>query len=113
MERITNLTASVKQQMQLTLENNDTADFFLHYNARMQAWFFDFSYGEITAKNLKVCLHPNILRVFRKAIPFGISFMATNLVEPFQVTSFSSGACSMYLLNAEEVQQLEETIYNS
>lgn len=111
MEQVTNITSSVKQQMQLLLENNETADFFLHYNARMQAWYFDFTYNEISAKNLKVCLHPNILRQFRRLIPFGITFGASNSVEPFQVTSFSSGACNMYILNKEEVEEIEQTFY--
>ena len=112
MQQITNLTSSVKQQMQLILENNETADFYLHYNGRMEAWFFSFSYGNITVNNLKVCLHPNILRAFKNIIPFGISFASTNIVEPFQVTSFSSGACGMYLLDKEEVAEVEENIFN-
>jgi len=111
MQQVTNITSSVKQQMQLVLENNESADFSLHYNGRMQAWYFDFTYNDITAKNLKVCLHPNILRQFRKIIPFGIAFFANNLVEPFQETSFSSGACNMYILNKEEVAQVENDFY--
>lgn len=112
MQQITNLTSSVKQQMRLSLKNNETADFFLHYNARIQAWFFDFTYNDITAKNLKVCLHPNILRSFRRLIPFGISFWADNQVEPFQLTSFSSGACNMYILSEDEVAEVEEAVYD-
>lgn len=112
MQQITNLTSSVKQRMQLILENDETADFFLHFNGRMQAWYFDFTYNDITAKNLKVCLHPNILRQFRRLIPFGIAFAADNLVEPFQEASFSSGACNMYILSQDEVQEVEESFYN-
>lgn len=112
MEQVTNITSSVKQQMQLILEKGQTADFALHFNGRMQAWFFSFTYNDITAKDLKVCLHPNILRQFKKIIPFGISFASNNLVEPFQETSFSSGACNMYILNSEDVQEVEEQFFN-
>ena len=111
MEQVTNLTSSIKQQMELILPNDETCDFFLHYNGRMQAWYFSFTYKDITAANLKVCLHPNILRQFRRLIPFGIAFASNNLVEPFQEASFSSGACNMYILDTDEVQEVEEQFY--
>ena len=112
MQLIENITSAVKQKMTLLLENNEKAEFKLHYNGRMQAWFFSFTYKDISISNLKVCLHPNILRQFRNIIPFGISFVSNSLVEPFQDVSFSKGICEMYLLTQEEVIAIEEEIYS-
>ena len=113
MQRITSLTSYPNQQMQLVLDNNETADFNLYYNGRVQGWFFNLEYKDLIIKGTKVVLHPNILRQFRNNIPFGIRFEAKSKVEPFQDTSFSSGDCIMYILNSDEVQETEEKIYNS
>jgi len=113
MKQINTLTAAPKQRMQLVLENNETADFYLYFDDRMENWFFDISYNDITLTCVEVCLHPNILRQLRRLIPFGIAFISNNKVNPFLITSFSSGECGMYVLNEEEVKEVEETIYNS
>lgn len=113
MQLIQNITSAVKQKMTLSLENNETCEFRLHFNARMEAWFFGFTYKDITIKDLKVCLHPNILRQFRNIIPFGIAFLSEKQVEPFLITAFSNNICDMYVLSQEEVQQIEEEIYNT
>lgn len=113
MQIVENITSAVKQKMTLKLENSETCDFWLHYNARMQAWYFGFTYKDISISDLKVCLHPNILRQFRRIMPFGISFVSENQVEPFLETSFSRGLCEMWVLTSDEVQTVEEEIYNS
>lgn len=112
MQQLTNITNSPKQQFTIQLENGDIFELFLHYNARMEAWFFSFNYNDIAINDLKVCLHPNILRNYRRIIPFGIAFIADNLVEPFQVESFTSNACSLYILNEEEVNTIEEYFFS-
>lgn len=113
MQQITSITSYPCQEMQLVLDNNETVDFKIYYNARTQNWFFDLVYKEIKINCVKIVLHPNILRQFRKFIPFGIMFSANDKVEPFQDTSFANGDCIMYVLNSEEVQQIEDSIYNS
>lgn len=110
MKQITTLTSSPKQKMQLVLDNNETADFYIYYNGRVQSWFFDISYNETIINCVKVCLHPNILRQFRRIIPFGLAFLSESKVEPFELTSFSSGQTGFYVLNSEEVETVEELI---
>lgn len=111
MQQITTLTDEPKQRHQLVLDNNETVDFRLRYSARQQAWYFDFTYKELTSKGLKVVLTPNALRCFRRLIPFGIAFSTQGYVEPFQLDDFSSGRVEMYVLNAEDVQTVEQEIY--
>lgn len=112
MKQITTLTNSPKQRHQLVLDNNETVDFLLYYSARQQAWYFDFTYKETSAKCLKVVLTPNALRCFRRTLPFGIAFLSNGYVEPFQLDDFSSGRVKMYVLNSEDVQTIEQEVYN-
>ena len=112
MKEITSITDRSKQKFNLVLENNETVEFNLYYSPRQQAWFYDFTYNDITCNGSKVVLSPNALRQFKKNIPFGIAFIAASYVEPFALDDFSSGRVSMFILNEEEVQQIESSIYN-
>ncbi len=111
MQQITTLTDEPKQRHQLVLDNNETVDFRLYFSARQQAWYFDFSYKDLTCNGFKVVLTPNALRCFRRIIPFGIAFDTEGFVEPFQIDDFSSGRVKMYVLNAEDVQAVEQDVF--
>ncbi len=112
MKQITTITDQPDQKMILVLDNNDTADFRLYFSARQQAWYYDFTYKNLTCNCSKVVLTPNSLRQFKRIIPFGIAFSSQSYVEPFQLTDFSSGRVQMYVLSANEVQEIEESIFN-
>ena len=112
MQQITSITSSPKQQMSLVLDNNETVDFKLYYLGRQQSWFYDFIYNDLTVKCSRVVLTPNALRQFKHNIPFGISFSSDDYVEPFSIDDFVSGRVSMYVLNKDEVQQIESEIFN-
>lgn len=112
MQQITSITSEPKQRMTLVLENNETVDFLLYYLPRQQGWFYNFTYNNLTCNGSRVTLSPNALRQFKRIIPFGIAFMTDDLVEPFSIDDFSSGRVSMYVLNDDEVKQIESEVYN-
>ena len=112
MQEITSITSSPKQRMTLVLENNETAEFYLFYLPRQQSWFYNLTYKDLTINGAKVVLTPNALRQYKKLIPFGIGFAAQSTVEPFDITDFSSGRVSMFILNSDEVKQVESEIFN-
>lgn len=113
MQTITSITSSVNQRMQLVLENNETVDFHIYYSARMQSWYYDFSYKNVTCNGSKVVLSPNSIRQFRKILPFGFMFNANSYVQPFKQDDFSSGRVQFSVLNADEVQQIEREVFNN
>lgn len=110
MQVITTLTSSPNQLHTLVLENNDTADFRLYFSPRMQEWFYDISYQNLTINCSKVVLTPNSLRQFKNVIPFGIAFFSDGHVEPFRIDDFSTGRIQMGILNSEEVKQIEQEV---
>ena len=112
MKQITTLTNAPKQIHSLVLENNETADFYLEYCGRMESWYFSISYNDTVQNCIKVVLTPNALRHLRRIIPFGIAFISESQVEPFRLDDFSAGRVEMYVLNADEVEQIEQEIYN-
>lgn len=112
MKQITTITSAPKQQHTLVLENNDTVDFYLQYCPRMQAWYYNFTYKNITENCIKVVLTPNSLRHLRRVIPFGLAFLSDSQVEPFSQDDFITGRIQLYVLNEDEIKEVEEEIYN-
>lgn len=112
MQQITSITNSSNQKFNLILENNETVDFRLYYLGRQASWFYDFTYKNLTVNCSRVVLTPNALRQFKNVISFGISFDAESFIEPFNINDFSSGRVNMYVLNSDEVKQIESEIFN-
>lgn len=112
MKKIINVSNKAKQHIQLLTDNNDKVDLYLTYKPRVESWFFNFKYKDIEANNLTVCLHPNILRQFRRNIDFGLAFASTTKIEPFSIEAFSSGKCEIILLNKDDVDYIESVFYN-
>lgn len=114
MQVITSLTTSANQFHELVLDNNQSAKFTLRYYPRMFSWFFDIEYEDIVINNVKLVLHPNILRQFKSKLPFGLAIYTDNgsLVEPFQITDFQTGRVYLAILNSDEVQQVESEMFN-
>lgn len=115
MKVITSLTSSPNQLNELVLDNNKSAIFRLRYYPRMLSWFFDISYEKISINNVKVVLHPNILRQFKTRLPFGMMIYTDNLspVEPFQITDFQTGRVKIAILNDSEVLEVEREVFNA
>lgn len=111
MQNITSITSSANQRMQLVLENNETVDFHIYYSARMQSWYYDFSYKNITCNGSKVVLSPNSIRQFRNILPFGFKTSSNSYVQPFKQDDFSSGRVVFSILNSDEVKQVEKEMY--
>lgn len=111
MDIITTITQYPNQQFTLVLENNETALMRLYYNSRMESWYFDLTYNDLTINGVKVVLHPNILRQFRNIIPFGLSILSESFVEPFEIECFSSARVEIGILNKEEVEEIEAEVY--
>lgn len=112
MNQITSLTSSPRQSFQFSIDTGDIVSFYLYYYITQKSWFFDFTYKNYTAKGNRVVLTPNALRHLKNIIPFGIAFMSEGNVEPFDIEDFASGRVRLYILNQEEVKEIESNIYD-
>lgn len=112
MKLITSITAEPRQRLVLTLDNNTTAIMHLYYYSSQRSWYFDLEYNGYKNNGNKVVLTLNAIRHLRKKLPFGISFLAGSNADPFQLEDFANGTAIMLLLNQEDVQELEDEVYN-
>ena len=112
MKKVVNITNQPKQLITLQTEYGEDILLTMEYKPRVEGWFFSFQYKDLTAKNLQVCIHPNILRQFRRNIDFGIGFVGDTKAEPFSIDAFTTGKCGLYLLTSEDVKTVEMEIFN-
>ena len=112
MQIITSVTDQPKQKFNLKLDNNERATMRLYYYQSQNSWYFDIEYNGYLNNGNKVVLTFNALRHIKRLIPFGIAFISDSNADPFSLDAFSSGKFQLVLLNQEDVQMIEETVYN-
>lgn len=112
MKAITSITSDPKQRFVLKLDNNETATINLYYCASQSSWYFDLEYNDYINRGNKVVLTMNALRHLKNILPFGIAFLSGSSADPFQLNDFETGNVMFILLNQEDVNTIEETIYN-
>lgn len=112
MQIITSITNEPKQQFTLKLDNNETATMRLYYYSSQNSWYFDIEYNDYVSNGNKVVLTYNALRHLKNIIPFGIGCIAGTKADPFSLDAFTSRRFLITLLNKEDVQLIEESIYN-
>ena len=113
MKIITSITSEARQRIVLKLDNNEKAIMRLYYYASQNSWYFDIDYNGYINNGNKVVLTMNALRHLKDRLPFGIAFIASSNAEPFALNSFSSGSAMMLLLNQDDVNEIEEVIYDN
>lgn len=112
MQLITQITNNPKQTMQLVLDTKELVQFNLRFMPTQMSWYCDVIYNDISIYGLKVALFPNLLRHFRNMLPFGIGFSANDHVEPFSIEDFTNGRVQMFILNKQEVEEVESVVFN-
>lgn len=112
MQIITSITNQPKQRMVLRLDNNESVTMRLYYYQSQNSWYFDIDYNGRQNNGNKVVLTFNALRHLKRLIPFGIGFISDLNADPFTLDAFTSGKVLMVVLNQEDVQTIEEVIYN-
>lgn len=111
MRQNNSITADSKQFMVIALENGDSVNFRIYFMPTQASWYYDFEYKNYKSNGNKVVLSPNALRHLRKIIPFGFAFIAENNIEPFNIDDFESQRVQMFILNENDVLEVENSIY--
>lgn len=111
MKKIQNLSSESRQQLSINLDDGSSVTFVFRYAAFTQAWMLSVVYkGQTFVKSLRMTVHPNYLRSWRRVIPFGLSVSAQDGVDPVQQDDFESGRVEMNLLSQDEVAYVESSI---
>lgn len=107
MLQIQNVSDDPNQQQTLVLPDGSSLLLQLSYAQQQFVWFANITYGTFALNGLQITNLPNMLRQFKSQIPFGFACYSKSNREPSQVEDFASGASTLFILTAEEVQEYE------
>lgn len=113
MLQITEISDSPRQKLNVVTENNEDFDLVLEYSDQQQGWFYSITFNDFVLNGARLVTGPNILRNYQNLIPFGIGILSEDGSEPIFVDDFSSGRIQFFLLNEEDVQEIETEFYDS
>jgi hypothetical protein len=115
MLQITNLSDNAHQKTTILLNDNTSVVVTLDFLPRIQKWIMGVSRSTFLCNGLSVCVHPNMLRSFRKNVPFGIACFAPDGVDPFDISDFINGRIKLYVLDntagLTDVDDIEKLVY--
>lgn len=100
------------QRFRTTGYENQTIEIVLYYLPAISRWKMDIESGDFVLNGIRIDHHPNLLVQYKNVVEFGIScIVTTDKGEPFLVNDFSSGRCQLVILSKEEVEAVEETLF--
>ncbi len=111
MQILDKLTDDARQQYTLVGKNGEQISFLLYYLPTQQSWAFDISYNDFTANGLMLRTAPNLLRSWRHLLPFGLACTVSDNFEPYFQSDFITKRVLVYLLNSDEVAQIEADLF--
>lgn len=104
---INKITSSPNQLLTLTGIPGYQIAMTLQFMPRTQQWVMGLSYPGFAARGLAVVGGLNLLRQWKNVIPFGISCVCSDGLDPYQVSDFANQRANLYLLNKSDVEQIE------
>ena len=114
MNLIDNLSDAADQLVTLQLPDGSTATLELFYLGAPQRWSFNIAHSSFPNGALNgqmLCVHPNILRNFKRIIPFGLACISTDGQDPAFIEDFATARITLYILSAADVKTVESQIY--
>lgn len=110
---INKITADPQQQINLTGVPGLSIAMTLRFMPRIQKWIAGFVAGTESIQGIAVTTSPNILRQFRNTIPFGIACLTASGLDPFALNDFFDQNSNLYLLDAADVETIEQGYFPS
>lgn len=112
MKQIIEITNEPNQKHTLLLEDKSRVELTLRFMPTQNLWFMTIKYGSFELGSRTVVNGRNILRRFKNIISFGIMIESDDKISPSFIDSFSGGTSRLYLLEKEEVEAIEENVYD-
>lgn len=110
MQQITAITDDPNQTSGIILDDGSVVQMTLQYIPAQQCWFISLSYGAWEANFMRLVVSPNMLRKYRRVIPFGLAITTIDGYEVINQSDFVSGRASMFSLNQSDIKAAETLI---
>ncbi len=105
-------TDKPSQSTRIILDDGSVAIINLTYVDNQVGWFYSISWGSgFLSRGRRLTTSANVLRQFKDIIPFGLGVYTLADAEPTAITDLSDGTTEIYLLNSDDVAELEASIF--
>ncbi len=105
---INKITRDPSQQMILTGLPGQRIVMTLKFMPRIEQWVMGITWNGVSIQGIAVVASLNLLRQFRHVIPFGISCIRGDGLDPYTINDFADRFANLYLLNATDIEEIEE-----
>lgn len=110
MQELNVITDDADQNLIFPLPDGTSVQLEFIYRPGIQRWAMNVVHPLLTIKGLMLSVQPNILRPWKNLIPFGIAILTATGLDPILATDFLDGSCTVNILSASEVQQVETDV---
>lgn len=90
MFQIDNLKSTANQTSTATLADGSTVTLTFKYRPTIQRWTVDVLYKNFIANGVGLSTHPNLLRIWRDVIPFGLQVVTVDGTDPFMASDLDT-----------------------
>lgn len=111
MTTLQGITDQPKQSTAVILADGTFVTIALEYRPQQLGWFYNLAWQEFILNGQRLVASPNILRGYRKLLPFGLAVLTNNGVEPLNQDDFINGTITLILLDAQDVLDVEATVF--
>lgn len=110
MNQLTILSNDADQLMFVQLDDGSIAQLEFICRPAIQRWSLSVVHPNLVVNNIELAVFPNILRQWRNLIPFGMAVTSIDGVDPIDINDFINGRVQVYVLNADDVLNVESQI---
>lgn len=118
MKNINILTSDPSQNFTIILDDGSKVNMTINYYSQAQLWACSLTHTSlITASNpngqlnnFSLTTSLNMLRDLRGIIPFGLQLQTIDGYEPVFINDFSSGRAQLFILNSDDISDIEAQI---
>lgn len=111
MLRIDNITTAPKQEFTVNLQDKTQLGVILEYKPNQAGWFVTLTYKDQTIPNMRVVNMANMIRELKNVWGVGLRCDVSDGGEPYFIDDFQTGRAQLSILNADEVESLENRLY--
>lgn len=86
-------------QIQITMD--------IRFMPRVQRWIMNLAYGDTVINGIAIVSSLNLLRQFKDNIPFGMTCIMADGLDPYKVDVFATKTANLYLLDSTDVATIE------
>jgi hypothetical protein len=108
MYQIPNISNDPNQSINFVLPDGvNTAKLTLRYLSNIRAWYMDLEYQDFSCNNRRICSSPNMLRQWKRTLPFGLGCYTLDGSDPYFIDDFQNGRCGLLVLTPDEIDNFE------